>query len=130
MALNNVTLTGRLVSGPISKSIGTDGIAVCQFTLAVDKKGKDAGANFIDCVAWRGAANAISTYAKKGQMLGITGSLDQQTWEKDGHKNSKIQVVVSDFAFLSPKGSEKNASEAPKTASTGSENDFLSQIPF
>lgn len=129
MALNSVALTGRLVADPITKSAGTDNIAVCQFTLAVDKRGKDAGANFIDCVAWRGTANTISQYVKKGQMLGVVGRLDQSSWEKDGKKYSKIQVVVDDFAFLSSKG-ENSGSEAQKSASNSSESIDLSSIPF
>lgn len=129
MALNNVSLTGRLVADPISKSVGTDNVAVCQFTLAVDKKGKDAGTNFIDCVAWRGAANAISTYVTKGQMLGVTGRLDQQTWEKEGKKNSKIQVIVDDFAFLTPKN-DNSATHPTESASEATESIGMDEIPF
>lgn len=129
MALNNVALTGRLVADPIQKSAGTDNIAVCQFTLAVDKRGKDAGANFIDCVAWRGAASTIAQYVKKGQMLGVVGRLDQSTWEKDGQRHSKIQVIVDDFTFLSPK-SENGGSETQKSASDESQEISYDQIPF
>lgn len=129
MSLNSITLTGRLVADPISKSVGTDNIAVCQFTLAVDKQGKDAGTNFFDCVAWRGAANAISTYMTKGQLLGITGRLDQQTWEKDGKKNSKTQVIVDNFTFLSPK-SEKNAPETQNSHSDASQQISIDDLPF
>ena len=129
MALNSVSLTGRLVADPISKSVGTDNITVCQFTLANDKKGKDAGTNFIDCVAWRGAANAIATYAKKGQMLGVVGRLDQSSWEKNGEKRTKMQVIVDDFAFLSPKA-ENSDSESPKTTSGSSNEISLEDIPF
>lgn len=109
MALNSVNLVGRLTKDPEMRSVG-DNIAVCQFTLAVDKRGKDAGTSFIDCTAWRGLADTISKYVKKGNLLGVTGSLDQQTWEKDDKKYSKIQVIVNDIQFLTPK-SDKTPSE-------------------
>ena len=109
MSLNSVNLVGRLTKDPEMRSVG-DNIAVCQFTLAVDKRGKDAGASFFDCVAWRGLADTISKYVKKGNLLGVSGSLDQQTWEKDDKKYSKIQVIVSDIQFLTPK-SDKTPSE-------------------
>lgn len=129
MALNNVALAGRLVADPISKAVGTDNIAACQFTLAVDKKGKDSGTNFIDCIAWRGAASTIAEYVKKGQMLGVIGRLDQSSWEKDGKKYSKIQVVVDDFTFLSPKA-ENNVPQAQKKTFDGPDEFDASMIPF
>ena len=125
MALNSVTLTGRLVSDPTVRSVGNDNLSVCQFTVAVDKKGKDAGANFIDCTAWRGLADTIAKYFKKGSAIGISGRLNQETWEKDGKKNSKLGVVVDDFTFLS----SVSKKEDQPTPSEEEELD-LSQIPF
>lgn len=123
MSINNCTLVGRLTKDPEMRSVG-DNIPVCQFTLAVDKRKKDSGTNFIDCVAWKGVAETISQYVKKGQLLGVVGSLDQQNWEKDGEKKSKIQVIVSDIQFLTPKSSD---GEGP---SKQQEIDLLADIPF
>lgn len=124
MALNSVVLSGRLVSDPISKTVGNDNLSVCLFTIAVDKKGKDAGTNFIDCTAWRGTADTIAKYFKKGSMIGISGRLNQETWEKEGKKNSKLGVVVDDFTFLSSVSKKED-----KTSSSEEDLD-LSQIPF
>lgn len=124
MALNSVALSGRLVTDPISKTVGNDNLSVCLFTIAVDKKGKDAGTNFIDCTAWRGTADTIAKYFKKGSMIGISGRLNQETWEKEGKKNSKLGVVVDDFTFLS------SVSKKEDKSSSSEEDLDLSQIPF
>ena len=131
MAINSVSLVGRLVKDPEMKSVG-DNIAVCQFTLAVDKRGKDAGTNFIDCTAWKGLAETITKYVKKGNLLGVVGSLDQQSWEKDGKKFTKIQVVVNDIQFLTPKNDKTPSEEAGlfNQKKEESEEIDLSAIPF
>lgn len=132
MAINNCTLVGRLVADPIMKSVG-DNIAVCQFTLAVDKRGKDAGTNFIDCVAWKGLADTISKYVKKGNLLGVVGSLDQQSWKnKEGNTQTKIQVVVNDIQFLTPKNDKTPSEEVGLFNQKKEEPEEidLSAIPF
>lgn len=132
MAVNSVTLVGRLVRDPELKSVGDD-IAVCQFSLAVDKRGKDAGTNFFDCVAWKGLANTISQYVKKGNLLGVVGSLDQQSWEKNGEKKTKIQVIVNDIQFLTPKNEQTPSEQVglyEKANKPEKEEIDLSTIPF
>lgn len=129
MSLNSVNLVGRLTKDPEMRSVG-DNIAVCQFTLAVDKRGKDAGASFIDCAAWRGLADTISKYVKKGNLLGVSGSLDQQTWEKDDKKYSKIQVIVSDIQFLTPKSDKTPSEEAGLFEQKGQDGLSPDEIPF
>ena len=139
MAINSVVLTGRLVKDPVLRTVGKDNLSVCQFTIAVDKKGKDAGTNFVDCTAWRGTADTIAKYFEKGSMIGISGRLNQETWEKDGKKNSKLGVLVDDFTFLSSV-ERRSSNEPPKTPSEEvglferpskeDEEIDLSQIPF
>lgn len=130
MAVNAVTLIGRLTKDPETRTVG-DNLTLCQFTLAVDKRGKDKGSNFIDCTAWGKTGETIAKYVKKGQQFGIVGRLDQQSWEKEGKRYSKVGVVVDEFTFLS--GGEKTPSEEyglfDKKEESNDEID-LSQIPF
>lgn len=122
MALNSVTIVGRLVKDPETRAVGTD-MKVCSFTLAVDKKKKDAGANFINCKAWNGLAETIEKYVHKGDQFGVSGYLDQQTWEKDGQKHSALDVVVNDIVFIGGK-KDSGANEAP------AQPDIDSIVPF
>lgn len=133
MALNITHIQGRLTKDPELKQTKT-GKKVCTFTVAVDKRGKDAGTNFLDCVAWEGRGETISKYFKKGSPILITGRLDQQTWEQEGMKRSKIVILVDDFNFLGSKMGESTPSEQASLyeppVKESKEEISLDQIPF
>lgn len=103
-SVNQVTLLGRLVQDTELKST-TSGKNVTSFTLAVDKVGKDGGADFFDVTAWDKLAELTSQYTKKGSKVLVLGRLQQRQWEQDGQKRYKIEVVAYDITFLDPKDS-------------------------
>lgn len=121
--MNNISIIGRLTEDPTIRKVGND-LTVCNFNLAFDKKKKDAGTNFIDCAAWQQTATYISEYAKKGQQIAIQGYLDQQSWEKDGKKNYKWQIVVNEAHLIGGGGNTK------KEEQSAPEEIDLSSIPF
>lgn len=102
--MNHVVLIGRLVADPETRYTQS-GIAVCSFRLAVDRKFKNqAGereADFINCVAWRRAAEIIGQYMAKGRRIGIEGALQSRNYQdKDGNNRTAYEVVVNEFEFL------------------------------
>jgi len=105
--MNVVTLTGRLAQDPIINKVGET--SVCKFTICVDNKRKVNNEwinkpDFIDCENWDTGAVTLSTYAKKGTKLGVTGALRMDRWTDETGKNfSKMKVRVSNFELLSPK---------------------------
>lgn len=106
--MNNTSIIGRLSADPTVRNVGND-LTVCNFSIAFDKRKKDAGANFINCSAWNQTAEYINKYAKKGQQIAVQGFLDQQTWEKDGKKQSQIQLVVTEAKLIG--GGEKKKAD-------------------
>lgn len=101
--LNVVTLQGRLTKDPELRNTGS-GIPVTSFSLAVNGKKDDT--TFIDCVAWRGTAEAICQYLGKGRMMVVEGSLQSREWnDKDGNRRKSIEVNVSQFHFCDKKES-------------------------
>lgn len=129
---NKVVLVGRLTRDPEIKTTKT-GKNVCSFSLAVDKRGKDAGTNFFDCSAWEKTGDTIAKYTSKGAQILIEGRLDQRTWEQDGQKRSKVEVIVDNFAFLSSvrEASSDYAPKAPEVPDTQEEVDIsIEDIPF
>lgn len=99
--LNHVALQGRLTRDPELRSTGS-GIPVTSFSLAVNGKKDDTA--FIDCVAWRGTAEAICQYLGKGRMMVVEGSLQSREWnDKDGNRRKSIEVNVSQFHFCDKK---------------------------
>lgn len=83
--------------------------AVVSFTVAANRKWTDEGGAkheescFIDCTCWAKLAEAVDKNVAKGDPLHVTGTLKQETWEKDGQKRSKHVLNVSRVVFLKPK---------------------------
>jgi single-strand DNA-binding protein len=102
---NKVILMGNLTRDPEVRSTPS-GQSVANFTLAVNRTWRGAdGSNqesvsYIDCVAWGKTGEVIAQYIQKGRALLVSGRLDQRSWEQDGQKRSKIEVIVEDFNFV------------------------------
>lgn len=94
--MNDVALIGRLVREPEMRRTGS-GIAVCNFTLAVDEdfKGQDGQkeTDFIDCTAWRQSAEFAAKYLKKGAMAAVRGRMKSRKWtDKEGNQRTSWYV--------------------------------------
>lgn len=107
--INNVTLVGRL-----TKDIELRYTQSCKsnasFNLAVNRRFKQEGqpdADFIRCVAWNGAADALAKYTSKGSLIGITGRIQTRTYESNGKKVYVTEVIVNEVTFLEPKKQEQ-----------------------
>lgn len=110
MALNHNVIMGRLARDPELRRTGT-GKAVCSFTVACDKPGKDAGASFIPCVAWEKTGEFVNQYFLKGSPIVVEGRLESRQYEtKDGRKQTAIEVVVSQAHFC---GKKETTDEKP-----------------
>ena len=115
LSLNKVILGGRLTSDPELKTT-PQGTSVATFSIAVNRKGKDAQADFINCQAWRGTAEFISKYFTKGSSICITGSIQTRTWEdKNGGKRYATEVNVEEAYFVESKGDGQASAPAFQT---------------
>lgn len=107
MALNNVTIMGRLTNDVELRRTGT-GKAVASFTIACDKPGKDKGASFIPCVAWEKTGEFIEKYFSKGSAIVVEGRLESRQYEtKDNQKRTVLEVVVSQAHFCGKREEKK-----------------------
>ena len=111
--LNHVALQGRLTRDPELRRT-QNGVPVTSFSLAVSGRKDDT--LFVDCVAWRGAAEAICQYLGKGRMIIVEGALQSREWDdKDGNRRKSLEVNVSQFHFCSDKKEESSIrTEEPK----------------
>lgn len=108
MGINNVTLMGRMVAYPELKHTPSNK-SVLSFTVAVDKRKKDGGADFIDCVAWEGTADFIAKYFKKGDMIAVCGRIENRTWTNNqGEKRKATEVIVSEASFCGTQSGKTN----------------------
>ncbi len=114
---NQVTLVGRLVADPEMRYTQS-GVPVVSFRLAVDREFKNADGkrdtDFINCTAWRKVAEIVQQYTKKGSLILVSGSLQQDNYEKDGEKRYTVKVVVDKIRLLGGKGNgSQNADGSP-----------------
>ena len=100
--MNNVSLIGRLTKD-VEERRTQNGTHVVSFTLAVDRRKKEDGADFIPCIAWDKAADTIAKYVHKGDLFGVTGYIQTRNYEKDGRMNYFTEVVTTSFQFLERK---------------------------
>ena len=107
MAVNVVCLAGNLTRDAELKQT-TNGNAVLTFTLAVNEPYKnpttgtwDKRPNFFDCVMFGARAEKLAQYIHKGSKVSIAGRLRYRTWEQDGTKRSKVEVVADEIELMS-----------------------------
>ena len=103
---NLVVLTGRLTADPELKTTNT-GISVTSFSIAVNRRyraGEETQTDFINIVAWRQTAEFITKYFKKGNMIGIEGSIQTRKYtDKNGNNRVVFEVVASNAQFVESK---------------------------
>ncbi len=119
-SLNQVFLMGNLTRDPELRQIPS-GQNVCSFSLALNRAYKDQSGewqeatDFIDVVAWAGLAERVAQYLTKGRRCLVQGRLQSRSWEQDGQKRSKVEVLATDVTFLDSRGSGGNNDETPAT---------------
>ena len=107
--LNTISLYGRLTKTPELRRT-PNGKAVASFTIAVDRDNKETGCDFINCVAWEGAAEFVTKYFAKGDAMVVTGRLQTRNYEDSaGNKRTAVEVLVVRAYFG---GSKKEANSA------------------
>ena len=131
--MNSVCLIGRLTKD-VQEHRTQNGTAVVSFTLAVDRRKKDDGADFISCIAWDKSAETIAKYVHKGDLFGVTGYIQTRSYEKDGRRNYATEVVTTGFQFLERKREMQSDSHSGQNKSDsyggwGYESDSA-EIPF
>ena len=106
MSINRVNITGNLTRDPDLRQT-QGGTAILSLGVAVNDRRKDQSGewtdypNFIDCVMFGTRAEAVSRYLSKGSKVSIEGKLRYSSWEKDGQKRSKLEVIVDEIEFMS-----------------------------
>lgn len=108
MAFNLVVLTGRLTAAPELK-VTTTGKNVCSFSIAVDRGfGDNKQADFINIVAWNKSAEFVSKHFKKGDMIGIEGSIQTRKYtDKNGNNRTIFEVIANNVQFVGGNNTQK-----------------------
>lgn len=112
---NLVVLTGRLTTAPELKATQS-GVPVTSFSIAVQRQyeqGEEPITDFINIVAWRHTAELVDKYFKKGNMIGIEGSIQTRKYtDRDGKNRVAFEVMASNVQFVESKRSNTDVNIA------------------
>lgn len=123
--INSVVLVGRLTKD-IELRKTQSGLSVASFTVACDrrlsqeqKNNNEQSADFINCVAWRGSADFLGKYARKGDTVGVEGRIQTRNYDRDGQRVYVTEVLANSVNLLHSKQtvqSQEQASYEPQPA--------------
>ncbi len=111
--MNKVQILGT-ITRDIDLKYTQSGSAIANFGIAYNDKWKDQQGNvkekahFFDVSVFGKQAETVNQYFNKGSRILIDGSLDFQSWEKDGQKNSKVSIKMNGFSFIDRKSDDSN----------------------
>ena len=107
--MNVVTLIGNLATDVDLREVPGDR-KVASFVLAVDRRGEDAGADFVRVSAWGKQAESCARYLAKGRRVAVDGRLRSSSWEDaDGKRRRSLDVVANHVQFLSGEAAPADA---------------------
>lgn len=122
-SFNQVILMGNLTRDPELRQT-PNGQSVASFSLALNRSYKGADGNwqeatdYIDIVAWGPLGERVAQYLTKGRPCLVNGRLQSRSWEQDGQKRSKVEVVAQDVTFLGGRNDGGGAASDDSNAST------------
>ena len=110
--MNKVFLIGNLTRDP-ELSETNSGIVVCRFGLAVSRQylssDGERETDFFQVTAWRGTAENIAKYCKKGHKVAVVGSIQMHNYEdREGVKRTAVDIVAQDVEFLAQRARDDN----------------------
>jgi single-strand DNA-binding protein len=130
-SLNQVILMGNLTRDPELRQT-PNGQAVTNFSIALNRAYKDQSGewkevtDYVDIVCWAQLAERVAQYMSKGRRCLVQGRLQSRSWEQEGQKRSKVEVLANDVTFLDGRGgggddaagnsNDSAPAEAPKSS--------------
>lgn len=113
--MNKVILMGRLTKDPDLRFAAGTGNAVAKLIVAVNRRKKDDGADFINCIAFGKAGETIAQYFTKGKQIAVTGNIRTGSYDaKDGTKRYTTDVIIETFEFINGDKKDSNSSILPQ----------------
>ena len=121
MSINRVNVSGNLTrDAELRRTQG--GTDVTNFCVAVSDRRKNPQTgewedypNYVDCVMFGRRAEVLAPMLRKGSKVAIEGRLRFNSWERDGQRRSKLEVLVDEVELMTPRG-DRSGSRAPMGA--------------
>lgn len=124
--MNRLTIIGNLTKDPESRTT-TSGKEVCNFTVAVNRRQKDANGNnladFFKIAAWGELGKSCQQYLSKGRKVSVVGPVSVSTYQaQDGSTRANLDVLAQEVEFLTPFGHGGAEHSAPAQAPAADTN--------
>nr|DAU59949.1 MAG TPA: Single strand binding protein [Caudoviricetes sp.] len=136
MSVNQVAVTGNLTRPPELRAT-QGGTPVLSFGIAVNDRRKNAAGqwedvpNFFECVTFGNRATALSDILTKGMKVAIAGKLHYSSWEKEGQKHSKVDIIANEIELMQNRKPQQEPQQAQAFAPQPSTMDVYDEdIPF
>lgn len=130
--MNHLIMIGNLTRDPELRTTQS-GLNVCTFTVAVNRRGKEQGADYFRVTAWRQLAGLCHQYLAKGRKVAVTGSVSVSTYAaQDGSTRASLEVTADNVEFLSAREDAKSQarSSAPDAGMGYTEVTDDEDLPF
>ncbi|NSW90043.1 MAG: single-stranded DNA-binding protein [Firmicutes bacterium] len=115
--MNKAILMGRLTRDPELRYTSNTNTAVCNFTLAVDRRfsrqGEEKQTDFIPIVVWGKTAEFCSRYFQKGQQVAVVGRIQTRTWDDNEGKRHYVTEVIAEEAYFADSKRDESSMHRP-----------------
>jgi single-strand DNA-binding protein len=146
--MNKAILMGRLTRDPELRYTSNTNTAVCNYTLAIDRRftrqGEEKQADFIPIVAWGKTAEFCSRYFQKGQQVAVVGRIQTRSWDDNEGKRHYVTEVIAEEVYFADSKRDSSTSRSDEntigdtmgnTVGTGKEDGFYQieeddELPF
>lgn len=135
MSINQVSITGNLTRDPDLRST-VGGTAVLSFGIAVNDRRKNADGqwedvpNFFECVTFGNRAMALGDILTKGMKVAIAGKLHYSSWEKDGQKHSKVDIIANEVELMQNRKPQQEQPQQDHQSDYQQQPSMYDDIPF
>lgn len=121
MSINNVNISGNLTrNSELKQTAG--GVSILSFGIAVTDRQKNSKTNewidytnFFECILFGARADKLSQYLVKGFKVTLSGKLHYSSWESEGEKKSKVEIIVDNIDFMAKPKEQQNTQPQIKT---------------
>ncbi len=137
MSINRVIISGN-TTRDLDLRATTNGSLVGTFSVAVNDRRKNSQTgewegvpNFVDCILFGARAEKLQQYMTKGTKVAIEGKLRYSSWEKDGVRRSRLEVVVDEIELMGRKSSQSAPNSPQATPQPQADPEMANEdIPF
>ena len=114
-----MTISGNLTRAAELRCSQSD-TAVLRFSVAVNDRRKNPQTgewedcpNFVDCTMFGARAEKLHQFLAKGTKVAVDGKLRYSSWEGEGGRRSKLEVIVDELEFMSTRQRDQEPSYVP-----------------